>query len=111
MVINIYEGEGIILEENFFLGIIVVINIFEFLWGFLKIEVLFEIDVNSILIVLVKEEVIDIKFNVKFYKKIRNLFLGEIKKMKKDVEKFVENDKIVKEIVDIKNSYEWFVYL
>lgn len=31
--------------------------------------------------------------------------------MKKDVEKFVENDKIVKEIVDIKNSYEWFVYL
>lgn len=27
--------------------------------------------------------------------------------MKKDV----ENDKIVKEIVDIKNSYEWFVYL
>lgn len=77
----------------------------------MKIEVLFEIDVNSILIVLVKEEVIDIKFNVKFYKKIRNLFLGEIKKMKKDVEKFVENDKIVKEIVDIKNSYEWFVYL
>lgn len=111
MVINIYEGEGIILEENFFLGIIVVINIFEFLWGFLKIEVLFEIDVNSILIVLVKEEVIDIKFNVKFYKKIRNLFLGEIKKMKLDVENFVENDKIVKEIVDFKNSYEWFVYL
>lgn len=31
--------------------------------------------------------------------------------MKKDVEKFVEIDKIVKEIVDIKNSYEWFVYL
>lgn len=31
--------------------------------------------------------------------------------MKKNVEKFVENDKIVKEIVDIKNSYEWFVYL
>lgn len=31
--------------------------------------------------------------------------------MKKDVEKFVENDKIVKEIVDFKNSYEWFVYL
>lgn len=31
--------------------------------------------------------------------------------MKKDVENFVENDKIVKEIVDFKNSYEWFVYL
>lgn len=31
--------------------------------------------------------------------------------MKKYVEYFVENDKIVKEIVDIKNSYEWFVYL
>lgn len=31
--------------------------------------------------------------------------------MKKYVENFVENDKIVKEIVDIKNSYEWFVYL
>lgn len=31
--------------------------------------------------------------------------------MKLDVENFVENDKIVKEIVDIKNSYEWFVYL
>lgn len=31
--------------------------------------------------------------------------------MKLDVENFVENDKIVKEIVDFKNSYEWFVYL
>lgn len=31
--------------------------------------------------------------------------------MKKDVENFVENDKIMKEIVDFKNSYEWFVYL
>lgn len=31
--------------------------------------------------------------------------------MKKYVENFVENDKIVKEIVDFKNSYEWFVYL
>lgn len=31
--------------------------------------------------------------------------------MKIYVENFVENDKIVKEIVDIKNSYEWFVYL
>lgn len=31
--------------------------------------------------------------------------------MKKDEENFVENDKIMKEIVDFKNSYEWFVYL
>lgn len=31
--------------------------------------------------------------------------------MKKDVEKFVENDKRVKEIVDVKNDLEGFVYL
>lgn len=110
MAINIYEGEGTTSEENLFLGTIAVTNIPESSRGFLKIEVLFEIDANSILTVSAKEEVTDIKFNVKFHKKIRNLFPGEIKKMKKDAEKFAENDKTVKEIVDTKNSHERFAY-
>lgn len=110
LAINIYEGEGTTSEENLFLGTIAVTNIPESSRGFLKIEVLFEIDANSILTVSAKEEVTDIKFNVKFHKKIRNLFPGEIKKMKKDAEKFAENDKTVKEIVDTKNSHERFAY-
>lgn len=110
LAIDIYEGEETKSKENLLLGTLAVTDIPKFSRGFLKIEVLFEIDENSILTVSAKEKETDIKFKIKVHKKIRTLFPEEIEKMKKDAVKFAENDKTVKETVDAKNSLERFAY-
>lgn len=72
---------------------------------------MFEIDVNSILIVLVEDKGIGSKNKIIIQNDNNRIFLEEIEKMIKDVEIFVEEDKRVKEIVDVKNDLEYFVYL
>lgn len=72
---------------------------------------MFEIDVNSILIVLVEDKGIGSKNKIMIQNDNNRIFLEEIEKMIKDVEIFVEEDKRVKEIVDVKNDLEYFVYL
>lgn len=72
---------------------------------------MFEIDVNSILIVLVEDKGIGSKNKIIIQNDNNRIFLEEIEKMIKDVEIFVEEDKWVKEIVDVKNDLEYFVYL
>lgn len=72
---------------------------------------MFEIDVNSILIVLVEDKGIGSKNKIMIQNDNNRIFLEEIEKMIKDVEIFVEEDKWVKEIVDVKNDLEYFVYL
>lgn len=72
---------------------------------------MFEIDVNSILIVLVEDKGIGSKNKIIIQNDNNRIFLEDIEKMIKDVEIFVEEDKWVKEIVDVKNDLEYFVYL
>lgn len=72
---------------------------------------MFEIDVNSILIVLVEDKGIGSKNKIMIQNDNNRILLEEIEKMIKDVEIFVEEDKRVKEIVDVKNDLEYFVYL
>lgn len=72
---------------------------------------MFEIDVNSILIVLVEDKGIGSKNKIIIQNDNNRIFLEDIEKMIKDVEIFVEEDKRVKEIVDVKNDLEYFVYL
>lgn len=72
---------------------------------------MFEIDVNSILIVLVEDKGIGSKNKIMIQNDNNRILLEEIEKMIKDVEIFVEEDKWVKEIVDVKNDLEYFVYL
>lgn len=72
---------------------------------------MFEIDVNSILIVLVEDKGIGSKNKIMIQNDNNRIFLEEIEKMIKDVEIFVEEDKWVKEIVNVKNDLEYFVYL
>lgn len=110
MAVDIYEGEGTTSKENLLLGTLGVSDIPKLSQAFLKVEVFFNIDENSILTVSAKEMETGIKIQIKINKKIASLSREEIKQMKKDAEKFAENDKRVKETVDAKNDLEGFAY-
>lgn len=110
MAVDIYEGEGTTSKENLLLGTLGVSDIPKLSQAFLKVEVFFNIDENSILTVSAKEMETGIKIQIKINKKIASLSREEIKQMKKDVENFSENDKKVKETVDAKNDLEGFAY-
>lgn len=100
MGIDIYEEEGTTAKDNLFLGSLSVTDIPKLKTGSLIVEVLFEIDANSILTVYEQER--DFNLKIKVHKKIRGLFPDEIEKMKIDAEKFAENDKRVKELLMLK---------
>lgn len=110
MAVDIYEGEGTTSKENLLLGTLGVGDIPKLSQGFLKVEVFFNIDENSILTVSAKEMETGMKIPIKINKKIKSLSREEIEQMKKDAEKFSENDKRVKETVDAKNDLERFAY-
>lgn len=110
MAVDIYEGEGTTSKENLLLGTLGMVDIPKLSQAFLKVEVFFYIDENSILTVSAKEKETGIKIKIKINKKIKSLSREEIEQMKKDAEKFAENDKRVKETVDAKNDLEGFAY-
>lgn len=110
MAVDIYEGEGTTSKENLLLGTLGMVDIPKLSQAFLKVEVFFNIDENSILTVSAKEKETGIKIKIKINKKIKSLSREEIEQMKKDAEKFAENDKRVKETVDAKNDLEGFAY-
>lgn len=110
MAVDIYEGEGTTSKENLLLGTLGMVDIPKLSQAFLKVEVFFNIDENSILTVSAKEKETGIKIKIKINKKIKSLSREEIEQMKNDAEKFAENDKRVKETVDAKNDLEGFAY-
>lgn len=110
MAVDIYEGEGTTSKENLLLGTLGMVDIPKLSQAFLKVEVFFNIDENSILTVSAKEKETGIKIKIKINKKIKSLSREEIEQMKKDAEIFAENDKRVKETVDAKNDLEGFAY-
>lgn len=110
MAVDIYEGEGTTSKENLLLGTLGMVDIPKLSQAFLKVEVFFNIDENSILTVSAKEKETGIKIKIKINKKIKSLSREEIEQMKKYAEKFAENDKRVKETVDAKNDLEGFAY-
>lgn len=110
MAVDIYEGEGTTSKENLLLGTLGMVDRPKLSQAFLKVEVFFYIDDNSILTVAAKEKETGIKIKIKINKKIKSLSREEIEQMKNDAEKFAENDKRVKETVDAKNDLEGFAY-
>lgn len=110
MAVDIYEGEGTTSKENLLLGTLGMVDIPKLSQAFLKVEVFFNIDENSILTVSAKEKETGIKIKIKINKKIKSLSREEIEQMKNVAEKFAENDKRVKETVDAKNDLEGFAY-
>ena len=78
--------------------------------GVPQIEVTFEIDENSILSVTAHEKGTGKQESITITNDKGRLSKEEIEAMIKDAEKFAEEDKILKEKIDAKNSLENYVY-
>lgn len=104
MLILLYKGEGEGFDNDFFIGILEFINIyFNFKDEF---DILFEIDVSGMLNVYLMVNKFWININVCIKKDNVELFLDEKERMMKDVKMFIEIDKRMKEIVDVRNDLE-----
>ena len=78
--------------------------------GVPQIEVTFEIDENSILSVTALEKGTNKQESITITNDKGRLSKEEIEQMIKDAEKFAEEDKILKEKIDAKNSLENYIY-
>ena len=78
--------------------------------GVPQIEVTFEIDENSILSVTAHEKGTGKQESITITNDKGRLSKEEIEAMIKDAEKFAEEDKVLKEKIDAKNSLENYVY-
>lgn len=111
VIIQVYEGERFMIKDNYFFGKFDLIGIFFVFRGVSQIEVIFEIDVNGILRVLVEDKGIGNKEKIIIINDQNRLFLEDIERMVNDVEKFVDDDKKVKERVEVRNELESYIYL
>lgn len=98
------------IKDNYLFGKFDFIGIFLVFRGVLQIEVIFEIDVNGILKVIVEDKGIGIKNYIVIQNDNNRFLLEDIERMINDVEKFVDDDKKVKEKVEVKNEFESYVY-
>ncbi len=108
--INVYQGEREIVEENKLLGEFTLKGIRRALKGLARIEVFFSIDINGILTVTA------IDLSTKNEKKVVVSNSGllskeEIRRIKKDAEKFKESDLKKKELIKINNEIVNYVYM
>ena len=78
--------------------------------GVPQIEVTFEIDENSILSVTAHEKGTGKQESITITNDKGRLSKEEIEQMIKDAEKFAEEDKVLKEKIDAKNSLENYIY-
>lgn len=107
--IHVVQGERPMAADNVSLGSFNLTGIPPAPRGIPQIEVKFDIDANGILNVTAKdlgtkkEAKITIQAGTKLSKE-------EIEKLKKDAEKFAEEDRKKKEAVDLRNEAEGFVY-
>ena len=107
--IHVLQGEREIASGNKSLGQFNLTDIPSAPRGTPQIEVSFDIDANGILNVNAKDKATG-KENKITIKANGGLSEEEIKKMEEDAEKFAEEDKKVKELVDAKNSAEAMIH-
>jgi molecular chaperone DnaK len=107
--IHVLQGEREVATGNKSLGQFNLTDIPSAPRGTPQIEVSFDIDANGILHVNAKDKATG-KENKITIKANGGLSEEEIKKMEEDAEKFAEEDKKVKELVDAKNSAEAMIH-
>ena len=107
--IHVLQGEREIATGNKSLGQFNLTDITSAARGTPQIEVSFDIDANGILHVNAKDKATG-KENKITIKANGGLTEDEIKKMEEDAERFAEDDKKVKELVDAKNTAESMVH-
>lgn len=107
--IHVLQGEREVVTGNKSLGQFNLNDIPSAPRGTPQIEVSFDIDANGILHVNAKDKATG-KENKITIKANGGLTDEEIKKMEEDAEKFADEDKLVKELVDAKNSAEGMIH-
>lgn len=108
--IKVYEGERPMTKDNHLLGAFDLTGIPPAARGVPQIEVTFEIDSNGILQVSAKDKGTNKENSITITNDQNRLTPEEIQKMVDDAEKFAEEDKLVKETTDAKNSLESYAY-
>jgi len=108
--IQVFEGERTMTKDNHLLGKFDLTGIPPAPRGVPQIEVTFEIDENSILSVVAKEKGTGKEESITITNDKGRLSKEEIEAMIRDSEKFAEQDKLLKEKIDAKNSLENYIY-
>jgi heat shock protein 5 len=108
--ISVFEGERPLVKDNHMLGKFDMTGIPAAPRGVPQIEVTFEIDENSILKVSAVDKGTGKSEKIVITNDKGRLSKEEIERMVKEAEQFADQDKIVKEKIDAKNSLENYIY-
>uniref|UniRef100_A0AC35U9P8 Heat shock protein 70 n=1 Tax=Rhabditophanes sp. KR3021 TaxID=114890 RepID=A0AC35U9P8_9BILA len=108
--ISVFEGERTLVKDNHNLGKFDLTGIPPAQRGVPQLEVTFEIDVNGILHVTAEDKGTGNKNSVTITNDQNRLSPEDIEKMVQDAERFSEEDKKVKEVIDARNELEGYAY-
>ena len=108
--IHIFEGERPLTKDNHSLAKFELSGIPPAPRGTPQIEVTFDVDENSILTVSAVEKATGKSEKIVVTNDSGRLSKEEIEKMRKEPKEFEEQDKIVKEKIDARNSLENYIY-
>ncbi|KAI6191285.1 Heat shock protein 70-C [Aphelenchoides bicaudatus] len=108
--IQVFEGERPMTKDNHLLGKFDLTGIPPAPRGVPQIEVTFEIDVNGILHVTAEDKGTGNKNKITITNDHNRLSPEDIERMINDAEKFADDDKKVKELVEAKNEFEQYAY-
>ena len=107
--VNVLQGERPMAQDNKSLGRFVLDGIPPAQRGIPQIEVTFNIDADGILNVSAKDKATSKEQNITI-KNATNLSEEEVEKMKQEAEKYADEDKKKKDLVDKKNEAETFIF-
>merc|ERR1712064_271592 len=108
--IQVFEGERPMTKDNHLLGKFDLTGIPPAARGVPQVEVTFEIDSNGILQVSAKDKGTNKENSITITNDQNRLTPEEIQKMVDDAEKFAEEDKLLKDRVEAKNTLESYAY-
>jgi len=110
VLIQVYEGERAMTKDNHLLGKFELSGIPPAARGVPQIEVTFEVDVNGILNVAAEEKGTGKREQITITNDKDRLSQEDIDRMVREAEEAAEDDKIVKERVESRNSLENYAY-
>jgi heat shock protein 1/8 len=108
--IKIYEGERALTKDNNLLGTFDLQGIPPMPRGQPKIHVKFKVDSNGIMNVSAKEDSTGKSKEIVIENKSGRLSEEQKQKMLDEAEKYAENDKLIREKIEAKNSFEGYMH-
>jgi endoplasmic reticulum chaperone BiP len=108
--IMVYEGERALTKDNNLLGTFELTGIPPAARGVPQIEVTFTLDANGILEVTAQDKGTGKQESVTISNDNGRLTQDEIDRMVADADKFAEEDKVLKELIEARNGFENFIF-